>query len=301
MERFREKSPRGRAKQYKAYLYLAPSLVLMAVFVLYPLIKAIWMSFCEGYNVISGTYAGINFENYRVLFSDKVFLKSLVNTSLYVVFVVPLSILLSLLISVLIYNTKRCKALFQTLYFLPYVTSVIAIGIVWSWIFNSHYGLMNSFLGLLGIDPIPWLNDPRYALPALIIFSIWKSLAFNIMIFLSGLSSISEDIYQAARIDATPRWRVFWRITVPQLRPIIIFALIMGMINAFKVYNEVFSLFQGSAGPAGSAMTVVYYIYDTFYNSYNYSLAAAAAVVLFGIILTLTLLQRRISGKKDTV
>ena len=121
---------------------------------------------------------------------------------------------------------------------------------MWSWIFNSNYGLLNYFLSLFGIDAIPWLNDPQYALAALIIFSIWKSLAFNILIFLSGLSSISQDIYQAARIDSTPQMRVFFKITVPQLRPIIVYAFLMGLINAFKVYNEVFSLFQSKAGPA---------------------------------------------------
>ncbi len=233
------------------------------------------------------------------LFADDVFLKALSNTSIYVVFVVPVSILLSLVIAVLIHNAARGKAIFQTLYFLPYVTSVIAIGIVWSWIFNSNYGLLNYFLSLFGIDAIPWLNDPQYALAALIIFSIWKSLAFNILIFLSGLSSISQDIYQAARIDSTPQMRVFFKITVPQLRPIIVYAFLMGLINAFKVYNEVFSLFQSKAGPANSAITVVYYIYDKFYNSGDYGVASAAAVVLFIIILVLTMVQKFIAKEKE--
>ena len=286
-------------KDCKGYLYLMPSLIILLVFTAYPLIRAFMMSFLEDYSIINGSFDAVNFQNYRDLFEDDTFIKALKNTGIYVLFVVPTSIILSLVIAVLINNTAKARGFFQTLYFLPYVTSVIAIGIVWSWIFNSNYGLLNYFLGFFGIEPIPWLNDPDYALWALIIFSIWKSMAFNILIFLSGLSLIPQDIYQAARIDSTPRLRVFLRITVPQLRPIIIYAFLMGFINAFKVYNEVFSLFQGKAGPADSAITVVYYIYDKFYNSADYGVASAAAVVLFIIIMALTLLQRVITREKE--
>lgn len=286
-------------KDCKGYLYLMPSLIILLVFTAYPLIRAFMMSFLEDYSIINGSFDAVNLQNYRELFEDDTFIKALKNTGIYVLFVVPTSIILSLVIAVLINNTAKARGFFQTLYFLPYVTSVIAIGIVWSWIFNSNYGLLNYFLGFFGIEPIPWLNDPDYALWALIIFSIWKSMAFNILIFLSGLSLIPQDIYQAARIDSTPRLRVFLRITVPQLRPIIIYAFLMGFINAFKVYNEVFSLFQGKAGPADSAITVVYYIYDKFYNSADYGVASAAAVVLFIIIMALTLLQRVITREKE--
>lgn len=286
-------------KDCKGYLYLMLSLIILLVFTAYPLIRAFMMSFLEDYSIINGSFDAVNLQNYRDLFEDDTFIKALKNTGIYVLFVVPTSIILSLVIAVLINNTAKARGFFQTLYFLPYVTSVIAIGIVWSWIFNSNYGLLNYFLGFFGIEPIPWLNDPDYALWALIIFSIWKSMAFNILIFLSGLSLIPQDIYQAARIDSTPRLRVFLRITVPQLRPIIIYAFLMGFINAFKVYNEVFSLFQGKAGPADSAITVVYYIYDKFYNSADYGVASAAAVVLFIIIMALTLLQRVITREKE--
>ena len=285
--------------RYKAYLYLLPSILILTVFTIYPLIKAIVMSFQEGYSIIDGSFDGINLANYIELFSDDVFVKALTNTSIYVVFVVPVSIILSLVLAVLINDTVRAKPVFQTIYFLPYVTSVIAIGIVWSWIFNSNYGLLNYILSFFGIPSIPWLNDPRYALAALIIFSIWKSLAFNILIFLAGLQSISPEIYQAARIDSTPRTRVFFKITVPQLKPILVYAFLLGLINAFKVYNEDFSLFQSKAGPANSAITVVYYIYDKFYNSNDYGVASAAAVVLFVIILALTMLQRAVTRDKE--
>jgi multiple sugar transport system permease protein len=256
------------------------------------------MSFLGNYNIIDETYSSIGFENYKKLFADPNFARSLRNTSIYVICVVPASIILSLIIAVLINNCKKLKGFFQTVYFLPYVTSVIAIGIVWRWMFNSNYGLINAVLGWFGIDPVQWLNLPQYAMPALIIFAIWKSMAFNILIFLAGLQTIPEDIYKAAKIDSTPRLRVFTKITVPSLAPMIVYSSVIGMIGAFKVYNEVFSLFGGTAGPANSATTIVYYIYDKFYNSYKYGVAAAGSVVLFIIILALTQIQLRVTGEK---
>lgn len=285
-------------KSIKGYLYLMPALIIILVFTGYPLVKAFLMSFCEDYNMISGTYTRIGFNNYTELFGDKVFIKALRNTSIYVVFVVPCSIAISLLIAVLLNSKIKCQALFQTIYFLPYVTSVIAIGLVWNWIFNSNYGILNYILGIFGVEAIGWLNQPEYALPSLIIFSVWKSMAFDILIFLAGLQTVSKDLYNAARVDSTSRWRVFWKITVPSIAPMISYAFIMGFINAFKVYNEVFSLFKSNAGPANSAITVVYYIYDKFYNSQKYGIASAAAVVLFLTILALTALQRVIGKKK---
>ncbi|WP_022776393.1 carbohydrate ABC transporter permease [Butyrivibrio sp. AE2015] len=283
-------------KSFKGYLYLLPSIIIMICFTLYPLVRAIIMSFLGNYSIINDGYTSIGFENYQALFSDPDFGKSLMNTAIYVICVVPASIILSLLFAVLINSCKKLKALFQTIYFLPYVTSVIAIGIVWRWMFNSNYGLINYVLSIFGIEPIQWLNLPEYAMPALIIFAIWKSMAFNILIFLAGLQTIPEDLYRAARIDSTPRFRVFTRITVPSLAPMIVYSSVIGMIGAFKVYNEVFSLFQGKAGPANSAMTIVYYIYDKFYNSYKYGVAAAGSVVLFLIILALTQIQLKVTG-----
>jgi multiple sugar transport system permease protein len=285
-------------KNFKGYIYLLPSIIIMIAFTLYPLVRAIIMSFLGDYNIINDSFKSVGFDNYKALFSDPAFGKSLRNTAIYVVCVVPASIMLSLLFAVLINSCKKTKALFQTIYFLPYVTSVIAIGIVWRWMFNSNYGLINYFLSIFGIEPVQWLNLPKYAMPALIIFAIWKSMAFNILIFLAGLQTIPEDLYRAARIDSTPRLRVFTRITVPQLAPMIVYSSVIGMIGAFKVYNEVFSLFGGNAGPANSAMTIVYYIYDKFYNSYKYGVAAAGSVVLFLIILAFTQIQLRVTGGK---
>ncbi len=293
---------RRTLRPYKGFLYLLPSIIILCVFTIYPLIKTFMMSFMEDYNLVKGTYTAINLENYKELFTDSTFLAALKNTGIYVIFVVPISVVLSLIIAVFINDVVRGKAIFQTLYFLPYVTSVIAIGLVWRWMFNSNYGLINSILNVFGIESIEWLNLPKYAMPALIIFSVWKSLAFNILIFLSGLQTIPQDVYRAARVDSTPKMRVFFRITVPQMKPIIVYAFMMGFISAFKVYNEVYSLFGGTrAGPANSAITVVYYIYSKFYNSYRYGIAAAAAVVLFVIIFVFTMIERYVTRDRDKV
>ena len=291
-------------RSFKGYVYLAPVLAIMLVFTAYPLVRAIFMSFCEDYSIINGSYKGINLENYADLFKDKDFRKAITNTITYVIFVVPLSVVISLLIANLLNSHIKFQGLFQTLYFLPYVTSVIAIGVVWRWILHSEYGLLNSILQALGFEKIGWLTDRRYSMASLIIFAVWKSLAFDIMIFLAALQGISPDLYSAARVDATPRWRVFFRITVPAMRPIIAYAFVMGIINAFKVYNEVFSLFNGSAGPSGynSAITIVFYIYDKFYNNYKYGIAAAGSVVLFLLIMFFTAIQRlpgRIRARKE--
>ncbi|MGI6107444.1 MAG: carbohydrate ABC transporter permease [Lachnospiraceae bacterium] len=288
-------------KSFKGYLYLAPALVIISVFVVYPLIRAVIMSFMENYNFVSGEYDGINLNNYVSIFHDKYFIRALTNTMIYVVFVVPFSIILSLLIAVILHSKIHFRGVFQTIYFLPYVTSTIAIGLVWKWIFNSDFGLINQVLGWFGIAPVKWLTSKEYALPSLIIFSIWRSCAFDILIFLSALQTIPDDLYNAAKVDSTPRRRVFTRITLPAIAPMISYAFIMGLINAFKVYNEVYALFGGQkAGPANSAITVVYYIYSKFYNETAYGEAAAAAVVLFGIVLTLTIIQRTVTSRANS-
>ena len=287
----------------KAYGYLLPALLVIIVFTIYPLIKLFMTSFYLDYNFITGEVSQYGFDNFVYLFNDPLFMKAMKNTFMYVLFVVPLSVIISLFIAVLLNSNIKFKKTFQTIFFLPYVTSIVAIGIVWSWMFHSSYGLINYFLGWFGIEAVQWLNDPSKAMWALIIFAIWKSLAFNIIIFLAGLQNIDKQYYDAAQIDSTPKWRVFTKITVPLVSPMIAYTSIMGLISSFKVYTEVYALFPnsgggGTAGPANSAITMVYYIYDKFYGSWNFGVASAAALVLFLIILLFTGIQLYISKKK---
>ena len=280
---------------YKGYLYLLPAIVVLGVFVFYPIINAIVFSFDEtkaaGYSFGLGSYG--------YLFKDKRFIQSLINTVVYAAVVPLLSVTLSLFLANALANLKneKMKGIFQSIYFLPYVTSLVAIGVVWSWLFNSEYGIINHLLGLIGINPIQWLTDPNWAMPALIIFSVWKSLAFNTLILTTGIASINPQYYQAAKIDQATNSTIFRKITIPLVSPIILYTYIISLIAGFKVYTEVFVLFNGRT-LNGRVSTVVMYIIDRFYGDQDFPLAFAAAVVLLIIILTVTLIQRTIASNK---
>ena len=279
------------------YLYLLPTLIITLVFVAYPLVMSFRMGFYETYNYYTDQGTGFGLSTFQFVLNDPNFQKALFNTLLISVIAVPVSMIIALAIALLLNAGIKGSKFFQAIYFLPYVTSVIAIGIVWSWLFHSDFGYINQFLGLFGVEPIQWLNDPKMAIWALIIFNIWSGLAFKIVIFLSGLQNIDPQYYKAAQIDGTPKWKVFTRITLPLLSPTVFFLTITSVIGSFKVYNEVFALFGGKPGPANSCMTVVYYIYDMFYGSSQVHKAAAASIILFVIILIITGIQMLVSKK----
>ena len=279
------------------YLYLLPTLIITLVFVAYPLVMSFRMGFYETYNYYTDQGTGFGLSTFQFVLNDPNFQKALFNTLLISVIAVPVSMIIALAIALLLNAGIKGSKFFQAIYFLPYVTSVIAIGIVWSWLFHSDFGYINQFLGLFGVEPIQWLNDPKMAIWALIIFNIWSGLAFKIVIFLSGLQNIDPQYYRAAQIDGTPKWKVFTRITLPLLSPTVFFLTITSVIGSFKVYNEVFALFGGKPGPANSCMTVVYYIYDMFYGSSQVHKAAAASIILFVIILIITGIQMLVSKK----
>lgn len=249
------------------------------------------MSFYTDYDYFNDVVHAFGLDNFITIFQDPSFLTALKNTGVFVIGVVPISIALSLGIAVLLNNKLKLAGFFRTIYFLPFVTSVVAVAIVWSWIFHSDYGLFNYLLSWFGIDPIAWLNDPKYAMPSLIILSIWKGLGFNIIIFLAGLQSIGKQYYLAAKVDGASAWSRFTNITLPLLSPTIFFVSIISIINGFKVFDEVFALFNGRPGPANSALTVVYYIYQKFYEEWQFGLASTAAFVLFIIIFIFTIIQ----------
>lgn len=275
----------------QALLYLAPMLFFIGVFTVYPIIKSIDMSFYQNYNMLKGTIDGRGLDNYIEIFNDPSFYTALKNTGIFILGVVPASIVISVLIALMLNTIPILKSFFRTVYFLPFVTSTVAVSVVWSWLYHSRYGLINFILGLVGIDAVNWLNDPKMALFAVIIMSIWKGLGFNILLTLVGLGNISEDYYKAAKVDGANAWRRFWNITVPLLRPTLFLLSIVGIINGSKVFDEVYSLFNGRPGPAGSATTLVYYLFQKFYVQFDYGVAAASGIVLFGIVLIITLIQ----------
>ena len=190
----------------------------------------------------------------------------------------------------LVQNNKINTGL-RNIYFLPFITSTVAVAVVFRWIFHSRFGLFNYALGLIGISPIPWLTDPRYSMTALIILCVWKTLGYNILIILTGLRNIPQQYYSAARIDGAAGYKIFFRITLPLLMPTLFFVFTTSLIGAFKTFSEVYALFHKSAGPVNSCMTIVYYIYDKLVNQFSYGISAAASFILFFIILLLTVVS----------
>lgn len=277
--------------QLKAWLFLLPALAVIMLFSIYPLFRSFFMSFQKG-TLVNPQYAGL--ENYQRVLTDPVFYRALGNTGLFAFTVVPIGLLLSLIVAWIIFEKVKHKSFFETIFFLPYVTSTIAIGIVFRYFFNGSYGIVNYVLGLFGIPGLNWLDDVTLSIPTLIIFGVWTSLAFNIIILLAGLRNIDEEHYKIAKMFGADNWEIFRRITFPQLVPTITFLLTVNLISSFKVYTQVYALFNGQPGIAKSATTAVFYIYDKFHIAGRPGLAMAATVILFLLILLVTFIQNQL-------
>lgn len=276
--------------QPKAWLFLLPSLGVILLFNIYPLIRSFWMSFQKG-SLLKLQFTGL--ANYQKVLADPVFHKALLNTALYAFVVVPVALCISVVIAWIIFEKVKHKSVFETIFFMPYVTSTIAIGIVFRYFFNGSYGLINFLLGLVGIPAVNWLDNVNMSMPTLIIFGIWTGLAFNIIILLAGLRNIDPEHFKIAKMFGATEKEIFWRITFPQLVPTIAFLSTVNLIGAFKVYTQVYALFGGTPGVANSATTAVYYIYDKFHVAGRPGIAMAATVILFVIILIATFFQNK--------
>ena len=295
----RAENPLGNTRRSaKAYLYLLPAFAVLAVFVVYPILMTLRMGFYQSYVYLTDTGTGFGLNSFRYVLQDPAFGLAVRNTMFIVLLGVPITIVLSLGAALLINSLLRTKGLFQTLYFLPYVTSTLAIGLVFRWLFHSEYGYINFFLEFLGLEPQKWLSDPNLTIVAVTIFTIWSGMAFKIVLFLAGLQKIDQQYYKAARIDGTPAHRIFFRITMPLLSPTFWMVTIVSVIHAFKTYNEVYAMFsRESAGPGNSAITMVYYIYDMFFNRGQVHYASAAAIIFLAIVLALTVIQKWVSKR----
>lgn len=278
----------------KAWLYLIPALIFILVFNVYPLFRSLYMAL-QSNSILNPKFVGI--DNFIFVVKDPMFGLAMKNTIIYAITVVPLSIIISMLIA-LILNTKiKGSKFFETIFFIPYLTSVIAIGIVFRYLLNGDYGFINHLLSLFGIGKIDFLNTPKYNMLALIIFGIWNSLAFNIIIILAGLRSIDDNYYKVAETFGASQFEQFRKITLPSLNPIMTFLTITSFISAFKVYGQIFALFNGKAGIGNRLMTAVFYIFNKFYVENRYGQAMAAAIILFLVLLILTCIQRIIFKK----
>ena len=292
-DRQRVENPLGNTRfSAKAYLYLLPAFAVLGI------VKTLRMGFYESYVYLTDTGKGLGLASFAYVLKDPAFRLALRNTLIIVAVGVPITIVLALGSALFINSLRKGRGVFQTIYFLPYVTSTIAIGLVFRWLFHSDYGYINYFLSFLGVAPQKWLTAPNLTIVSVTIFTVWNGLAFKIVLFLAGLQKIDPQYYQAARIDGTPPHRVFFRITMPLLSSTFWMVVIISVIHAFKTYNEVYSLFGGNgAGPGNSAITVVYYIYDMFFNRSQVHYASAAAIIFLVIVLTLTALQKWVSRR----
>ena len=289
-------------RNFKGWLYLLPAMLFLGIFMVYPLIDVFIYSFEEGYNSASQTYYGTGMYNYSYVLHDPYFLQAIRNTFILVVITVPLSTLLALLISVALSSVKALKKLFQTIYFLPYVTNTLAVGLVFM-ILNKKTaysdGLINLVLKLFGQGPVDFIDGPYWAkMLVLCIYTIWIVMPFKVLILTSALASVNQNYYNAARVDGTSRFRIFIRITLPMISPTVFYLIITGFIGAFKAYSDSVALFGTDLNAAGMN-TIVGYVYDMLYgNGGGYpSYASAAAILLFVIVLTITCINLLVSKK----
>ena len=286
----------------KAWLYLLPAMAFLGVFMIYPLIDVFVYSFEEGYNSASQTFFGVGLYNYSYVLRDPYFLQALKNTFLLVIITVPLSTSLALVISLALSSIEKLRNLFQTVYFLPYVTNTLAVGLVFMILFKKTpytEGLINLLINLFGGKSVDFISGPYWAkMFVLSIYTIWIVMPFKVLILTSALASVDETYYNAARIDGATGAAMFTRITLPMISPMIFYLVITGFIGAFKAYSDAVALFGTDLNAAGMN-TIVGYIYDMLYgNSGGYpSFASAAAILLFAIVLTITCINLMISKK----
>lgn len=290
----------------KAWLYLLPAAALLAVFLVYPVIDVLIYSFEESFNFASQTYWGVGLYNYSYVLHDPYFLQAVENTFVLVIITVPISTTLALAISAALASIKPLRSLYQTIYFLPYVTNTLAVGLVFMVLFQkTEYtdGLVNLMLEWFGAGPIDFINGPHWAkMFVLCFYTIWVVMPFKILVLTGALASVNPDYYKAARVDGTSRSRIFFRITLPMISPMLVYLVITGFIGAFKAYSDAVALFGTDLNAAGMN-TIVGYVYDMLYgDSGGYpSYASAAAIILFAIVLTITcinlLISRRVSGE----
>lgn len=304
-----------KKNQWKAWLYLLPAIIVLLVFTVWPIINTVRMSLLNGYNGLAAANNAsfeFGFANFVNVVKLPKFGYAIRNTLLLTVITVPLSTMLALLIAVALNSIKPLKKFFQTVFFLPYVTNAIAIGMVFNAMFGEilingtplSVGIINTVLGWFGIEPVNWVNagSSEFAnIVVLVIYIVWNALPFKILVLLGGLQNVDKQYYDAAKVDGASRWRTFWRVTVPLLSPMIVYVVITGFIGGFKEYTSVVGIFgekfMGTSDKPDTMMTMVGLVYDSIADNSG-GLASAAALILFAIIFTVTLINLYVSKKK---
>src|SRR5688500_14685671 len=285
-----------------AWWFIAPALIVLGVFFFLPVLGALLMSLTD-FDLYAlsdlDNLRVVGLENYWRLLNEPLFWKALGNTFYFVVLGVPLSIAVSLGAALLV-NSKvaRFRGLFRTVYFAPVVTTLVAVAVVWRYIFHTRYGFLNYSLASVGLDPIDWMGDPKWAMPAIVIMAVWKNFGYNMIILLAALQSIPEGLYEAARIDGASYWQQFRHVTLPSLQPVLMLVSILTMSGYFQLFAEPYVMTEG--GPLESTKSVLFYMYDEGFKWWSLGRASAVAFILFVIIFMITLLQLRLGRREAT-
>ena len=278
----------------RPYLMVAPAMVVFGVFIIYPIFYMIYLSFFD-WNLI-GEMKYIGLENYTDMLGDKDFWQVLGNSVYYMVMVVIFQMVFSLLLAAYLNRNTRTNRILQSIAFTPYITSMVSVAFIWMWLMDSDYGLLNYLLSLIGIDPIGWLSDPKVAMNSLVLVSTWKGLGYNTIIIISAMQSVPGYLYEAAALDKTPKWKAFWKITLPMISPTLFFLALMNIIAALKVFETVNIMTQG--GPVNSSNTLVYSIYQYGFDYFKIGYASALGVALMVVIGFFTLIYFRVLSKR---
>jgi multiple sugar transport system permease protein len=285
----------------RAWTFVTPALCVVGIFFLLPVLAALVLSFTDFDLYALADLKNLRFvwfDNYRDVLTTPLFWKALVNTLYFVGVGVPLSIGVSLGAALLLNSPlARCKDFFRTALFAPVVTTVVAVAVIWRYLFHTRYGLVNWGLSSIGIDPVDWLGDPHWAMPTIIAFAVWKNFGYNMIILLAGLQGIPQDLYEAARIDGASAWRQFRHVTLPMLRPVLLLVAIITVSGYFQLFAEPYVMTRGD--PLQSTVSVLYYMYEEGFKWWSLGRASAIAFLLFALILAVTMLLLRWQRKTD--
>ncbi|SDN95185.1 multiple sugar transport system permease protein [Paenibacillus sp. yr247] len=273
------------------YLFILPASLHLMVFVIYPILFALYLSFHK-WSILKPDKPFVGLGNYKKLLDDTDFWIAMKHTFYFVAGSVPTGIAISLLVALVLNRKMRGVYWFRTIFFLPVISSTVAIAMVWQWILQPEFGLLNFMLSKVGIHGIKWLLDPNWAMIAVIIVSVWKGIGYQMIIFIAGLQGIPDHLYEAARIDGASKWRMFWSVTVPLLMPTLFFLAVTSVISSFQVFTVVYMLTEG--GPLGSTDVVVYHIYDQAFKRFNMGYASSQSYVLFAVIFAVTMIQIKV-------
>jgi ABC-type sugar transport system permease subunit len=284
---------RSVRKYTVAYLFIAVPILSLIVFLFYPMVRSLWWSLNDYSGLQAAKFIGLN--NYiELITKDKIFIKSLVNTTLFVLMGMSIGPTLGLLTALLLNQNVRFRSLFRTAYYLPVMTSLVVVATIWRMLYNQN-GLFNTILQNLGLIRIGWLSDPHYALVSIVIASVWQGFGFETVVFLAALQSIPRELYEAAMMDGAGAWAQFRYITLPSLRPVLLFVYIIGIIGSYQVFDQVFVATSG--GPVYSTSTIVYYLYTKF-RDLRLGYASSLAYILFAILVVFSYLQMRLSRER---